>query len=333
MIGLLAIAGTLLATADFTPQAQLQAWQLVPADSARPGLLCSRPLSQGRVQTLARLDTAGGVLQGIAWHAEQGVVRRDLPDEAFWAILDGTGTGDWVEAEPGTLPTGLLARLESPPGQAFLCRSCEPVLAATTHVWNRTTSLTISRLEAAEHPAAERHGWSSDLSEFGLRSTAGQAGLLFAGANPCREGGGSCTLEFRDSASGARWKWTRSRGNETWLQLEASFPGNAWWSPQWDWDSLRADSPRDFQLLLRNWLDAELDVDVRKLLGPFEPVLAAPLSSWNARRLPGLDLSTLVAQLAEAAAPPSGFVLAEAPGMRLAIEPTGRRTLVLKGRP
>ena len=108
---------------------------------------------------------------------------------------------------------------------------------------------------------------------------------------------------------------------------EASFIANAWWNPEWDWDSLRIESPREFRLMLANWLDAEVDVDGARLLRPIEPILDISVAEWSARALEGLSTAAAVQKLAASPSAPSAIMLCETPSFRLSIDMFGRRRL------
>jgi len=308
-----------------------KAWGLTPADPARPGLWKARPTKdEPGLTVLVRLDTtAGGAWSRCEWSAESGRKESDLPEARFWSVLDGLSDNrEWVETDPDALPEGVFATPRSELAQGFRCPACDPVLVAATWSPHGGTRLLVGRVGSDAPALPLRLDVSASIREDGLFSLARQKGFTVSGVNPCREGGGTCALEM-SGGNGERWQLGRADGASAWHLRSASFPGTAWWNPEWDWDSLRTESPREFRLMLRNWLDAELDVIGAKLVRPLEPVLSAGASDWNARRIPGLDAGPVVDRLSGQASAPSSVVLCEGAGLRVSVDGFGRRTIEL----
>lgn len=303
-------------------------WSLAPADAARRDLWISRKLSKGPVGILVRADSAkDGTVRSVEWSAETGVRSHDLPDETFWAILDGTSLDvEWTETDPDGLPKSYLKTLDASPAQAFLCRGCKPRLAATTFARHGATTLRIAPV--ADAATTISVGLAAGITEDGLRSLAAQRGLSIDAANPCRDKSGICTMEFSGPA-GQKWTVSRNDGKSSWSHLEASYQAGAWWSPEWDWDSLRIQSPREFKSVIGDWIGSEADVLAEKLLSPVEPILAFPVSSWKAREIPGLRVRQVSDSVAKLAGPPSGLVLASTDRLSVQIDAFGRRIVKL----
>lgn len=303
-------------------------WGLKPADPGRPGLWKARSApEEAPVSVLVRLDTAAdGTWSNCEWSAESGRRETDLPEARFWSILDGlSGDQEWVETDPDALPAGVFGTPNHRLAQGFRCPSCRPVLVAATWSPHGGTRLLVARTATAA-PLPIRLDVSSSVREDGLFSLARQQGFATRSVNPCREGGGTCELELAGKA-GESWVLGRADGQSPWRLRRASFPGSAWWNPEWDWDSLRLESPREFRLMLRNWLDAELDVIGARLVRPLESILAATTSDWNARRIPGLDAGPAVERLSALPSAPSAVVLSDARGLRVSVDGFGRRTI------
>lgn len=301
-------------------------WGLTPARSPRLGVWDCRRLSDGTLRVLAFADSSSGrSLRSVDWWAESGARDVDLPDETFWAVLDGLSDGkEWTESDPEALDDAFRSGLEGPAAQGFLCRSCSLRLEAATWVSHGSTRLRVSRIAGASRHAAAA-GLSRGLTDAGIRSLAGQRGLGVVSANPCREGGGDCVLEL-SGPKGQRWIFRRSGGDSSWNTMEASWPGGPWWSPEWSWDSLRVESRRDFADLLEQWIGADADVAARNLLAPVEPALSFPVSAWFDRSLPGLRLHALADSLSRLPSPPPTLETARMPGLRAGIDGFGRRT-------
>lgn len=302
-------------------------WKLSPLPVPRKDVWESGLLSCDTVRALVRLETSqGGEVQAAQWWAERGARDLDLPDDVFWSILDGLSANkEWTESDPDALPPDFAKGMEKAPAQGFLCRTCEPQLVAATWVSHGTTRLRTARIETANH-AARTPGLADGITEAGLRSLAGQKGLGIASANPCRKGDGSCTLEL-SGPKGQKWVFKRSSGDEPWSSVEATVQAGPWWSPEWNWDSLRIESRKELANTLAEWLSADADVAARNLLGPIEPVLSFPVSAWISRSLPGLRFAALGDSLSRLAAPPPNVDLVRTPTLLATIDAFGRRTI------
>ena len=233
MIPLLALAVSLAAPSEF---AQLRkTWGLQIADPARPGLWKARGRdSDPRV--LVRVDTtaAGDILRS-EWSAEKGVQEVDLPDDRFWVILDGFAQGrEWIETDPDALPAKVFLTPVTELAQGFRCTACRPSLVAATWSPHGGTRLLVGRSTAPQ--GTPRLALSETVSEEGILSLVSQQGLSIETKNPCREGKGFCALDLA-GPKGERWRLSRRDGSSPWRLAEATFPGNAWWNPEWDWDS------------------------------------------------------------------------------------------------
>lgn len=303
-----------------------RSWGLTPADPARPGLLKARAAKGESVEVLVRLDTtAQGGLRRCEWSAESRKREVDLPEERFWAVLDALSGGkEWIETDPDLLPTGVFEPQASSLAQGFRCVECQPQLVAATWSPHGGTRLLVGTVAAPRTKV--RFAILEGATEEGIASMANQRSLGVENRNPCRDGGGSCSLTLT-GAKGERWTLARSSGNAAWRLEEASYPGAAWWNPEWSWDSLRQESPREFALVLRNWLDAELDVIGARLVRPLEPILAAGTSDWNARAIPDLDAGPVVAQLVKSSSPPGPLELCAGRDLRVGIDGFGRRSI------
>lgn len=305
-------------------------WALQPADPARPGLWRAGART-GEPSLLLRVDTsASGEILHWEWSAEAGARETDIPEETFWSILDGLSRGhEWVETDPDALPSKRFRVPTAQLAQGFRCRSCSPALVAATWSPHGGTRLLISRSDAPRR--APSIDVTESVTEEGIRSLVRQRGLSLESSNPCKDGNGTCHLEV-GGGKGERWSFDRSGSTQPWHLAEATFPGSPWWNPEWDWDSLRIESPREFRLILKNWLDAEIDVDGARLLRPIEPILSASVSDWTSRAIPGLDPTPAVDRLAKASSPPLAIVVCETPAFRLSVDTFGRRKLeVLRG--
>lgn len=316
------------ATSEFAQTRK--AWSLQPADHARPGLWRARGGANGAT-LLVRIDTtAVGEIVRWEWSAEIGPRETDLPEDAFWSILDGIAQGrEWIETDPDALPSKSFTAPTAQLAQGFRCPSCRPPLVAATWSPHGGTRLLISRSESS------RRAPTIDVAEFvtedGIRSLLRQQGLSLESSNPCKGGDEACTLEA-GGARGEHWVFSRDAKSRGWHLAEATFPGPPWWNPEWDWDSLRIESPREFRLMLKNWLDAEIDVDGARLLRPIESILGASVSDWTSRSVRGLDPGPAIDRLAKASTPPSAIVICETPEFRLSVDTFGRRRLeVLRG--
>jgi hypothetical protein len=125
----------------------------------------------------------------------------------------------------------------------------------------------------------------------------------------------------------------RTSGDAAWSSLEATVQAGPWWSPEWNWDSLRVADRREFSGLLNEWLSADADVFARKLLSPVEPVLSFPVSAWFVRSLPGLRFRALADSLSYLATAPSKLELVNTPTLQADIDGFGRRTIRIGARP
>ena len=319
------LAAGLVASPASEFSALSKVWGLRPADPARPGLWKAAGKAS-EPALLARIDTSvrGEVIRS-EWSAEKGQQEVDLPEERFWSILDGFSQGEeWVETDPDALSDVSLGPPASSLAQGFRCAKCRPPLVAATWSPHGGTRLLVSRSGAtARKPRLQV---SESVTESGILSAARQRGLEVSSSNPCREGSGSCAIDLT-GGKGERWSFARSSPSSPWRFVEASFPGSAWWNPEWDWDSLRIESPREFRLMLSNWLDAEVDVDGAKLLRPIESILDISVAEWNARALEGLSTKAAVERLAKSPSAPSAIVLCETPSFRLSVDMFGRRVL------
>jgi hypothetical protein len=302
-------------------------WKLSALSLPRQGVWESGLLSSDTARVLVRPDPlSGGEIRSMEWWAERGARDRDLPDETFWNILDGlSGNKEWTESDPDALPADFAKGMEKVPAQGFLCRSCDPQLVAATWVSHGTTRLRTGRIDAHARPAGVP-GLAQGITEAGLRSLAGQKGLAIASANPCRVGDGSCTLEL-SGPKGQKWVFQRRSGDASWSTVEATVQAGPWWSPEWNWDSLRIESRKELANTLAEWLSADADVAARNLLGPIEPVLSFPVSAWISRTLPGLRFAALGDSLSQLAAPPPNLELVRTPTLSATIDAFGRRTI------
>jgi hypothetical protein len=188
-----------------------------------------------------------------------------------------------------------------------------------------TTRLRTAQLKTASRPAGAP-GLAAGITEDGLRSLAGQKGLGIVSANPCRKGRGSCNLEL-SGPKGQKWVFQRASGDAPWSSVEATVQAGPWWSPEWNWDSLRIESRKEFANTLAEWLGADADVAARNLLGPIEPVLTFPVSAWILRTLPGLRFVALGDSLSKLSAPPANLEIVRMPTLSAAIDAFGRRTI------
>lgn len=317
------LAASLLGSSEFSQFRKT--WALQPADPARPGLWRARGSTPGS-SLHVRVDTAaGGELLRLEWSAESGVRETDIPEEAFWSILDGLSQGrEWVETDPDALPSGAIPLPAARIAQGFRCPSCQPPLVAATWNPHGGTRLLIARTDRAKRPPSL--DVTESVSEDGIRSLARQQALGVESSNPCKDGIGACSLDLSGSR-GERWSFARGGSQQAWHLADASFPGPPWWNPEWDWDSLRIESPREFRLILKNWLDAEIDVDGARLLRPLEPILAMGVSDWTSRTLPGIDPGPTIDRLIKLSSPPSALVICETPSFRLSVDTFGRRKL------
>lgn len=319
------LAAGLVASQASGFSALAKVWGLRPADPARPGLWKAAGKAS-EPSLLARIDTnSRGEVIRSEWSAEEGVQEVDLPEGRFWSILDGFSQGEeWVETDPDALGGVSFGPPAASLAQGFRCAKCKPPLAAATWSPHGGTRLLVSR--SATTARKPRLQVSESVAESGILSAARQRGLEVAATNPCREGVGNCALELAGS-KGERWSFSRSGPADPWRLVEASFPGAPWWNPEWDWDSLRIESPREFRLMLSNWLDAEVDVGGAKLLRPIESILDVSVAEWNARALEGLSTKAAVERLAKSPSAPSAIVLCETPSFRLSVDMFGRRVL------
>jgi len=307
------------------------AWNLVPADAARRGLWECRKLSKGPNHVLVRADSSkDGSLRSLEWTAESGIAPTDLPEDVFWSILDGASqNAEWTEADPDILPKTFLRTLEEPASQGFLCRSCRPRLVAATFARHGATGLRIASMP--ESVPTFSVGLAPGITEDGLRSLAAQRKLSVDVANPCKDKGGVCSMEL-GGPSGQKWVFTRERGDAAWTGLDASYQAGAWWSPEWDWDSLRIHSPREFGNVVGTWIGSQADMLADNLLAPIEPILAFPVSSWRRRELHGLRVQAISDSIAKLPRPPAALTLARTDRLVAKIDEFGRRTLKLGDR-
>jgi hypothetical protein len=302
-------------------------WALSPVSGSRRGVWEAGLLSADTARILVRPDfLRGGSLGGMDWWAERAGRERDLPDDIFWSILDVVSAGaEWTESDPDALPPEFLATMEGKPAQGFLCRSCTPPLAAATWVSGGSTRLRIGRTMPPKGPSPQP-GLASGVTAKGLRSLASDRGLGLESTTPCHEGKGECALEF-SGPKGQRWTFRRASGGSPWSSVDATLQAGPWWSPQWNWDSLRIANRREFANTLSEWLGADADVSARNLLGPVEPVLNFPVSAWFAKTLPGLHFEALGDSLSRLEVPPSDLELVRTPTLQVSIDAFGRRTI------
>lgn len=307
-----------------TMDALRKAWRLEPVDEARRGVWQSRMLSSGAQRILVGTDSAkDGSVRSLEWTAETGVRAHDIPDDAFWAILDGTSNdAEWTETDPDALPKAFLKGMRESASQGFLCRSCKPRLAAATFTRHGATGLRLAPLGQAAPAVAV--GLANGVTENGLRSLAAQRKLSVDVANPCADKAGVCGMELSGS-DGQKWSFSRRDGKSAWDRLEASYQAGAWWSPEWDWDSVRIHAPREFQTVIGAWVGSEADVLAEKLLAPIEPILAFPVSSWKARELAGMRVQQLSDSVAKLPNPPASLLLARSDRLEVRIDEFGRR--------
>lgn len=301
-----------------------KAWTLVRADPARPDLWESRKLSIGPQRLLVRADSSrDGIVESVEWMAETGVRAQDIADEPFWSILDATsGFAEWTETDPDVLPKSFLKTLDAPPSQGFLCRSCKPRLVAATLARHGATRLRIAALSEPATPITI--GLSPGITDDGLRSLAAQQKLSIDVANPCLDKSRICSMEM-SAEGGRKWIFRRRDGKSPWSRLEASYQAGAWWSSEWDWDSLRIQSPREFKSVIGDWIGSEADVAASKLLSPVESVLGFTVSHWKGRELPGLRVRQVSDSVAKLPGPPSSLVLARTERLDFQIDAFGRR--------
>lgn len=307
-----------------------KAWRLEAADEARRGLWESRLLSAGARRILVRADSAkDGSVKAVEWTAESGVRGDDLPDDAFWTILDRTSDdAEWTETDPDALPKAFLKGMDEPASQGFLCRSCKPRLAAAT--FNRSGATGLRIAPVASPTTQVSVGLAQGITEAGLRSLAAQRSLSVDAANPCADKAGVCAIEL-SGPSGQKWSFTRRDGKSAWNRLEASYLAGPWWSPEWDWDSVRLHSPREFQTVIGAWIGSEADMLAERLLSPIEPVLAFPVSSWKQRELPGLRVQALADSISRLASPSASLLFAATDRLEARIDEFGRRKVRLEG--
>ena len=307
-------------------------WEATPVRSPRKGVWDCARVRSGDFRVLAWADSArDGSVRALDWWAEAGARDADLPDDAFWAVLDGLSAGrEWTESDPDALGP-VLRGMEAPAAQGFLCRSCEPPLEAATWVSHGSTHLRVALRPGSAPSNGSQPGLSPGLTAEGIRSLAAQRGLSVLSANPCREGGGDCILEL-SGPKGQRWSFRRSSGNSPWSFLEGSWQNGPWWSAEWNWDSIRTEGRREFADLLEQWIGADADVSARALLSPLEPALSFPVSSWFSRRLSGFRIRALADSLSRLPSPPSGLELMGSPTLRASVDGFGRRTVQV-GRP
>ncbi len=305
-------------------------WDLRLADPARPDLWECQKLSSDTQRVLLRVDRASsGSLRAVEWSSETGVRARDLADETFWSILDAFARdAEWTETDPDGLPKSFRRTLDAPPSQGFLCRSCHPRLAAATVTRHGTTVLKIAPLTDPVPPTVA--GLAAGLTDEGLRSLANQQKLSVDVLNPCQDKQGSCSMEL-SGTDGRKWTFSRNDGSSPWSRLTASYQAGPWWSPEWDWDSLRLHAPREFRNVVHEWISSEADLVAERLLSPLEPALAFPLSAWKARALPGLRVAQVADSVARLSAPPRGLVLARIPNLDFEIDAFGRRIVRIGG--
>jgi len=301
-------------------------WSLSPVSSSRRGTWEIGRLSADTARILVRPDSLrGGALEGVDWWAERSGRELDLPDGVFWNILDGLSAGaEWTESDPDALPPEFLATMPGKPAQGFLCRSCDPPLAAATWVSSGSTRLRTGRTAMPKGPTLP--GLASGITEKGLESLANDLGLELESNTPCHRGTGACALRF-SGPKGQRWVFRRASGDSPWSSVEATLQAGPWWSPQWNWDSLRIANRHEFANTLSEWLGADADVSARNLLGPIEPVLNFPVSAWIRRGLPGLRFEALGDSLSHFDTPPSNLVLVRMPTLEASIDAFGRRVI------
>jgi len=303
-------------------------WTLQAVPAPRAGVWVSPIWSKGDQRVLVRPDSAkDGSVRSLSWWAESGPREIDLPEDAFWGILDAlSGNEEWTETDPDALPQAFLKGMEATAAQGFVCHACAPNLAAATWVSHGTTRLRVATLGAAAHARVAEPGLAKGVTTEGLRSLARQRGLQIGMVNPCKGGSGECVLELTAS-KGQRWVFRRASSNAAWDRMEATWQGGAWWSPEWNWDSLRTASGNEFADLIGAWVSADADLAARNLLGPIEPVLSFPVSAWLSRSLPGMDFKRLSDSLAKQPTPAAGFELVRGPKFKASVDAMGRRRM------
>lgn len=303
-------------------------WGLQAAGAPRAGVWVSQVLTKGAQRVLVRTDSAkDGAVRSLSWWTEIGAREADLPEDAFWGILDGlSGNEEWTETDPDALPQAFLKGMEATAAQGFVCHTCTPNLAAATWVSHGTTRLRVGSLGATSSARAWEPALAKGVTAEGLRSLARQRGLEIASANPCRTGSGDCVLELT-GAKGQRWVFRRTASGAPWDRMEATWQGGPWWSPEWSWDSLRTSTNKEFPELIGAWISADADLAARNLLGPVEPVLAFPVSAWLSRTLPGMDFKKLADSLAKLSSPAAGFDLVRGPRFKASVDAMGRRRM------
>jgi hypothetical protein len=293
----------------------------VPADSARPGLWDCRRLGKDSLRVLARL-LDGGILE---WSAERGLQAEDLPEEAFWKILDAFAgeQGEWLEREPASMGKET-ARFPEALEQAFECRNCpQPLIAGTAG--KGATRLMIS-LRAGDATAVSR---TLALRRF---AQADPRDFPVLASMPCRIKGGACQ-DVRLGPGGARWTFRRTRPDSDWESLRVEWQGR----PLGDsvsLDGLREDMPpKEFRMLLGNWLESEGDLFLVNVIAPGQPFLTASPDDWRRHRLRGFRTERLLAQLENAHAVPSSVLLYQDETCRIGIRDGLRWMEVRKASP
>lgn len=311
------------------PQELVGMFQAQPRGGARSGTMVARKLSHGDQVVQYRLGLQGSTLLWMDWFSEIGARDQNIPEEAFWSILDGlSGNEEWTETDPDALPKDFTKQMEAVPAQGFVCHSCDPNLAAATWVSNGITRLRVAPLGKARAARIGSPGLADGISSDGLRSLARQRSLTIVSSNPCRKSKGDCSLEL-GGPKGQKWVFTRSEGKSSFDRMEAVWQNGPWWSKEWNWDSLRRADPREFPELVANWIAADADYSARTLLGPVEPVLSFPVSAWIDRSLPGMALDRLPDSVARSPYPPASVEFVRGAHLRAGADAMGRRRVEL----
>ncbi|MEN9354900.1 MAG: hypothetical protein RL318_2225 [Fibrobacterota bacterium] len=302
MIQIAGLVGWLLGAAG-----AIEPWESVcrptVADTARPGLQECARLSSGGVRILARVKADVRGMRHSEWSAEQGLNAVHVPDETFWRILDGLAgsQGEWLERDPSTLGQDSIL-FEARVGQSFECRGCPGDWLAGT--WGPYGA---SRLLVVRRDPVKRQALDDSLALV-PQAQASSAVLPLKVSTPCRDKGGNC-LEERIGPGGTRWQFRRERSGEGWQTLRVE------WESQPLGDSislslLREDlPPSELRLLLRNWLDAEIDMFAANVLAPAPTLFTTSVSSWRRRVLPGFRTEAILKDLGMRSSFPDSLLL------------------------
>lgn len=278
-----------------------RALDLSPADEARPGLLVSATLSPAGTRVLCRAETGrDGHVVALDWSAESGAREVDLPDDAFWAILDHYAEGgEWLERAPSSLTAAQRALFPAGAAQAFALANGR--LLAATNAPSGATRLRVAFMgtRTAEHRPV------FTLLPFKAFDLPGAA---LVSRIPCRSKGGACEERWRGK-NGADWTLRRTHPDSSWQSLRYVAHEAPWWDG-FDWDSLRRETPqRDFRLLLTNWIGTQGDLLIAQLLEEAQPLFAFGVEDWRRRRLAGLDPARLADSLTGLPSPPARLII------------------------